>query len=544
MKKGISPYEEERIFDPDNEWVKLAHAISWGRLEAKYAEMFPDRKKYLALPFRTAFGALIIQKRRKLSDRAVIREIRESSSLQYFLGRERFSREALIKPSALAGFRKCLTVDYLMEANECILLDVDRVINGQETKKKNGNAVSADIPFRDIENLGTEILDVACSPSNIKYHQDYLLLNEAREKLEVMIDYFCMGFHMSDKPRTYRKIARNEYLAYVKSRKCTKEKLRAAIRKQLGYIRRDLGYLENYMEEGYALPKDYIDCYLTIWKLYRQQKYMYDNRICNVENRIVSISQPYPPANVGEKEETPVEAGAGYCVSIDEKGRARLEKISVDSYNENGVFKDVMNRYKERTGHYPGQVLVDQIYRTRDNRRFCRENGIIMSGPKLGRPSKDKNSRKEEQQDHHGRMEGERFFATGKCCDGAGLIRMPMKETTLSSIALSILAANLFAVGLNCFFLLYFLEDISGGETESYIVIDERNDEIAGLFGGGVTDEGIAFTGNFYYQCLNEIRRECSHDTSCIMEAFFFYWLVSVFYFIFPSQQSNPGLNA
>ena len=77
-----------------------------------------------------------------------------------------------------------------------------------------------------------------------------------------------------------------------------------------------------------------------------------------------------------------------------------------------------MNRYKERTGHYPGQVLVDQIYRTRDNRRFCRENGIIMSGPKLGRPSKDKSSRKEEQQDHHGRMEGERFFATGNAVTG------------------------------------------------------------------------------------------------------------------------------
>ncbi len=28
LKKGISPYEEEHIFDPDNEWVKLAHAIS------------------------------------------------------------------------------------------------------------------------------------------------------------------------------------------------------------------------------------------------------------------------------------------------------------------------------------------------------------------------------------------------------------------------------------------------------------------------------------------------------------------------------------
>lgn len=134
MKKGINPYEAGHALDPANEWVKLAHAIPWGRLEAKYAEVFPDRKEYLALPFRTAFGALIIQKRRKLSDRAVIREIRESSSLQYFLGREGFSREALIKPSALADFRKCLTVDYLMEANECILLDADRVLMGRKQK--------------------------------------------------------------------------------------------------------------------------------------------------------------------------------------------------------------------------------------------------------------------------------------------------------------------------------------------------------------------------------------------------------------------------
>lgn len=121
------------------------------------------------------------------------------------------------------------------------------------------------------------------------------------------------------------------------------------------------------MEEGYALPPKYTGYYLTIQKLYEQQKYMYDNRTHSVENRIVSISQPYLRSIVRGKAKTPVEFGAKYDISIDEKGHARLEKVSFDPYNESTIFADAMNHYKERTGHYPKRVLVDQIYRTRDN---------------------------------------------------------------------------------------------------------------------------------------------------------------------------------
>ncbi|MBQ9443846.1 MAG: transposase [Lachnospiraceae bacterium] len=32
---------------------------------------------------------------------------------------------------------------------------------------------------------------------------------------------------------------------------------------------------------------------------------------------------------------------------------------------------------------------MDQIYRTRKNLSFCKERGIRMSGPLLGRPRKD-----------------------------------------------------------------------------------------------------------------------------------------------------------
>lgn len=174
------------------------------------------------------------------------------------------------------------------------------------------------------------------------------------------------------------------------------------------------------MEEGYALPSKYISFYLTIRELYRQQKYMYDNKTHHVEDRIVSISQPYLRLIVRGKSKAPVEFGAKCDVSIDGKGHARLEKLSFDPYNESTVFINAIERYKKRTGHYPKGVLVDQIYRTRDNRRFCKDNHITMSGPKLGRPSKDRKSSKEEYQDNVDRIEVERFFSTSKRCNGAG----------------------------------------------------------------------------------------------------------------------------
>ena len=242
------------------------------------------------------------------------------------------------------------------------------------------------------------------------------------------------------------------------------------IRKQLGYVLRDLGYLETYMSEGYALPEKYIRNYLTILELYRQQKYMFDNKVNRVENRIVSISQPYVRPIVRGKAKAPTEFGAKYDVSIDERGHARLEKTSVDPCNECGVLIDALQRYRDRTGHYPKRTLVDQIYRTSANRQFCKENGIEMSGPKLGRPPKDKKkTEKKEYQDNTDRIEVERFFGREKHSFGAGLIVTKLEETSLSSIALSVLAANIFAPGTCSFVALYFC-DIPEDYGKTYFV--------------------------------------------------------------------------
>lgn len=252
------------------------------------------------------------------------------------------------------------------------------------------------------------------------------------------------------------------------------------IRKQLGYVKRDLGYLKAYIDAGYSLNNKYNNNYLVIQQLYEQQKYMFDNRTHRVENRIVSIHQPYIRPIVRGKVKSPVEFGAKYDVSIDEKGHARLEKVSFDPYNESTILIDVLERYKSRTGHYPGRILADQIYRTRKNLDFCKDNGIRMSGPKLGRPSSDSKKNKEitktEYQDNRDRIEIERFFSLEKGSNGAGIIMTKLAETTLSSIAMSILVTNLFSTANATtvpFFILYFADGAFGNKNNQFIIFED-----------------------------------------------------------------------
>ena len=204
---------------------------------------------------------------------------------------------------------------------------------------------------------------------------------------------------------------------------------------------------------------------MTIYKLYEQQQYMYQNKVHSVENRIVSISQPWIRPIVRGKTKASVEFGAKFDLSIDDSGLGRIEKISYDAYNESTVLVEAVERFRVRTGHYPERLLADQIYRTRDNRKFCKLHGIRLSGSKLGRPSLTKQSVKEkrqEYQDNTDRIEVERSFSLSKRCYGMDLIRTKLYDTTLTSIALSVFVTNLFKIQSRILFALIYLLELIG----------------------------------------------------------------------------------
>ena len=433
--------------NPNNRWVKKAAMIPWDTIEAEYAKLFPSHTGMPAKPLRMALGSLLIQKQYHYPDEELVEQIRENPYYQYFIGLPGYEDKIPFVPSLLVEFRKRLSEDVLNEINEMIIA-FNAQQDDDDSNDGSGDAGQSDQQdsATDSENAGTLILDATCAPQNIKYPQDIELLNEAREKLEDMICRVSDEYNYY-RPRMYREKARKDYLALAKCRKRSAKKIRKAIRKQLQYIRRDLGYITNLLENnGVTLSCSDAQMLDTLQALYAQQQYMFTNNTHSVENRIVSISQPYIRPIVRGKAKSPVEFGAKLDLSVDETGMCRIEKLSFDAYNESAVLKTAIANYRERTGHYPERVLVDQIYRNRENISYCSNLGIRLSGKKLGRPKKDADSKAEKKiayQDNTDRIEVERKFSLAKRKFGLGLLLTKREDTTRASIVLSIIAMNI-----------------------------------------------------------------------------------------------------
>ena len=324
-----------------------------------------------------------------------------------------------------------LTPEILGEINEMILRAVAQPAKHEDDDDQGDGG-----------NSGTMIVDATCAPSNIRYPQDASLLNEARENTEKLLDEL---HNPADgrKPRTYRKQAHRDFLQFSRSRKKTAKKVRKAVGQQLRYLRRNLSAIEEKLALGRTLSPRQTERLTTICSLYEQQKYMYDNHCHTVPDRIVSVSQPFLRPIVRGKAGKPVEFGAKLDISV-VNGWTRLECFSFDAYNEAGNLQAMTERFREREGHYPSRILADKIYRNRDNLRYCKEHGIHLAGPALGRPKKEElRDKTEDFIDECERVEVERRFSLAKRKCGLGLIMTKLRQTIAHSVAMSILVLNL-----------------------------------------------------------------------------------------------------
>ena len=214
----------------------------------------------------------------------------------------------------------------------------------------------------------------------------------------------------------------------------------------------------------------------TLRQLFTQQQEMYTHRTNSTEDRIVSTSQPYVRPIVRGKAGTPVEFGAKIEMSMVD-GYARIEMLSWDAFNEGGTLQDSVESFRADISHYPARILADKIFRTRENLNYCKKYGIRMSGPKLGRPPKDKALYREqlalERSESGERSEIEGWFRAGKRRYTLGCIMTRLQHTSEVSAHFTVLTMNLFrklclffALLCDCFFLCFLISCRCAGDPE------------------------------------------------------------------------------
>ena len=268
-----------------------------------------------------------------------------------------------------------------------------------------------------------------------------------------MID-FLYGIHPQNgslelvKPRTYRENARKDYLLVAKKKKKTSKQIRRAIREQLQYLNRNIGHINGLMDGFVLFPLKQKEqkCLWVITELYRQQHHMWKENVRRIEDRIVSIHQPHVRPIVRGKQTANTEFGAKIHVGL-VNGYAFLDHLSWDAFNESTFLKDSLEAYKRRFGHYPEEVLADQIYGTRANREILKGLQIKLHTKPLGRPKVYQAESMAVKQEQHIRP-GERNpiegkFGQAKIKYGLNRIRARLKETSQSWIASIFLVLNL-----------------------------------------------------------------------------------------------------
>jgi hypothetical protein len=162
-------------------------------------------------------------------------------------------------------------------------------------------------------NKGKVIFDATVCPQDIAYPTDLDLLSDARQKSEELIDLLYDSLlHGATKSFTYRKKARREYLGTAQKRKKAKKQIRSALRKQLGYLGRNIRTLNHLLDAYETIPigKKELKYFYVIQTLYEQQLLMYKTKTHRVDDRIVSIHQPHVRPIVRGKSNTDVEFGA------------------------------------------------------------------------------------------------------------------------------------------------------------------------------------------------------------------------------------------
>ncbi len=408
--------------------------LPWNELASIYRKSFPQKSTGRPdLSPRLVIGSIIIKHICNLDDRETVDQISENIYMQYFLGYSSFNNTQPFDASLFVEFRKRLGLEQIDAINNLIL----KLKQDVESKSDDNDNLSENAPTH----KGSLIVDATACPQDIAYPTDLGLLNDAREKSEELLDFVFEQSSLSVKPRNYREIARKEYLKIAQKKRKTHKDIRAANRKQLGYLRRNIGSIEHALDHCKTIPFDrhQYKYWFVIQHLYSQQMEMFSAKKKSVDNRIVSIHQPHVRPIVRGKANAKVEFGAKINVALVD-GFSFLDDISWDAYNEGTRLKDSVEKYKNRFGYYPENVLVDKIYCTRENRTYLKKNDINLKAKPLGRPSKQALSNQVSPGERNP-IEGK--FGQAKTAYGLDRIYARLSSTSESWIASIILVLNL-----------------------------------------------------------------------------------------------------
>jgi IS5 family transposase len=211
----------DQIIDMNHPLVRLARAVDWPFLEARFGEVYTDGAGQPPLPTRLMAGLAILKHTYDLSDEVLCERWVENPYYQYFCGEEFFQHQLVFDRSSITRWRNRMGEERL----QALLQESLSVAT------KTGAIKPSE--------LSRVIVDTTVQPKNVMFPTDARLLNRAREKLVRLAK--LRGVTLRQSYARVGKIAliQHQRYAHAKQFKRAKMMLRT-LRTYLGRVIRDI----------------------------------------------------------------------------------------------------------------------------------------------------------------------------------------------------------------------------------------------------------------------------------------------------------------
>lgn len=322
--------------DEQNLYKKIADNFNWDYVLGEFSKFYCSDNGRSTISTRLKIGLLIAKHLQMMSDEKICQQLKENLYIQYLCDiSPQDALKGVLDASSLSTFRKQI-------GNEGIKIIEEAV---EELLEKNGKTRG-----------NTMIVDTTIVPENIEYPTDVKLLEKARRKLIKVIDTYSKELNIP-KPRTYRRIARKEFLNSIKFRKISKKERTKTQKKMIRFVDRNYKQVKKLLTKVQKIPKKLQEELNTISKMLKQQKIL--SKGGSVKQRIVSINKADVRPMVKGKYPVNVEFGAK--ITVIKKGKGLfLGDINTENINDTELLKSSVDLYEGKFKQLPSRLAGDR----------------------------------------------------------------------------------------------------------------------------------------------------------------------------------------
>jgi IS5 family transposase len=378
---------ETQITDSTNELVILRQVIPWQTIINQLTTFYNNNSGRLGKPLRVMVALLILSRLRSLSDREVVKQVKENRYMQYFCNVPDAELATFVEPSVLSRFRKRLGKKGIatIEAEVFELLRRSGTIKGD-----------------------TLMMDSTVLSSNIVYPNDVLLIYKAFGKMRI----FARGYelplwwdqsHIKSQWRAFGRAKKGERAAYLAE-----------------FYTLFVPALESFRTHVEALEapesqKEKAQNLLSLLNLLKDQTQQKLTGEQHIDNRIVSLDEVDARPIKKGKTYPSCEFGTTLQMSFNRQGFMITTENLIGNPNDSTLYGNTLHIYQERMRGYPDTAVTDLAFRSQENMKNTPES---ISHVFLGRSD----DVEEAQQDfcRKARSATEGFIAVAKHLRGFG----------------------------------------------------------------------------------------------------------------------------